>query len=115
MVSDFLGRLFPNLGDCVETSPQDASYNCFAWALRRSDRWVSPEEYGDCFWPEGVSRKRTLESFVALFSVYGFSVCDDPSREEGVEKVALYADATGRPTHAARQLPNGKWTSKLEH
>jgi hypothetical protein len=33
--------------------------------------------------------------------------------EPGFEKVALYADAAGIPTHAARQLSGGKWTSKL--
>ena len=26
---------------------------------------------------------------------------------------ALFADAADRPTHAAKQLPNGRWTSKL--
>ncbi len=31
---------------------------------------------------------------------------------ERVETVALYLQ-DGRPTHAARQLPNGKWTNKL--
>ena len=33
--------------------------------------------------------------------------------EEGVEKIALYADQGGEPTHMARQLRSGKWTSKL--
>jgi hypothetical protein len=29
------------------------------------------------------------------------------------EKIALYADKNGLPSHAARQLPSGTWTSKL--
>jgi hypothetical protein len=29
------------------------------------------------------------------------------------EWVALFASADGNYTHAARQLPSGKWTSKL--
>lgn len=33
--------------------------------------------------------------------------------EQGYEKVALYVDHDGKPTHAARQLPTGRWTSKL--
>jgi hypothetical protein len=33
--------------------------------------------------------------------------------EVGFEKIALYATPDGEPTHAARQLLNGKWTSKL--
>lgn len=33
--------------------------------------------------------------------------------EEGFEKIAIYIDSHGKPTHAARQLSSGKWTSKL--
>jgi len=33
--------------------------------------------------------------------------------EVGFEKVALFADAQGLPLHAARQLSDGRWTSKL--
>jgi hypothetical protein len=33
--------------------------------------------------------------------------------EPGFEKVALFADASGMPQHAARQLATGRWTSKL--
>jgi hypothetical protein len=33
--------------------------------------------------------------------------------EHGVEKVAIYVDCDGVPTHAARQLADGTWTSKL--
>jgi hypothetical protein len=35
------------------------------------------------------------------------------SLEPGFEKVALYAFNFLAYTHAARQIPNGKWTSKL--
>jgi hypothetical protein len=38
--------------------------------------------------------------------------CGDADLEDGYEKVALYA-LRGIPTHAARQLPSGAWTSKL--
>jgi hypothetical protein len=33
--------------------------------------------------------------------------------KEGYERIALYASADGVPTHAARQLRDGRWTSKL--
>jgi len=36
----------------------------------------------------------------------------DGAPEPGAEKIAVYA-AGEFYTHAARQLPNGKWTSKL--
>ncbi|MCI0701929.1 MAG: hypothetical protein L0241_12680 [Planctomycetia bacterium] len=39
-------------------------------------------------------------------------MCETGEVETGGEKIALYALASV-PTHAARQLPDGKWTSKL--
>ena len=42
----------------------------------------------------------------------GYTVCDTGERETGYDKVAVYA-RDGRWTHAARQLENGQWTSKL--
>lgn len=31
----------------------------------------------------------------------------------GLEKIALYVDGDGEPSHAALQLPNGRWSSKM--
>jgi hypothetical protein len=42
----------------------------------------------------------------------GFSACDGPELESGYEKIAIYTSG-GEPKHASRQLPNGRWTSKL--
>jgi hypothetical protein len=42
----------------------------------------------------------------------GFEECADESSEPGFERVALYGSGLVY-THAARQLPSGKWTSKL--
>ena len=68
-------------------------------------------------WPSDVAREATLESFVESFARLGYERCDDASLENGHEKVVLYAKpaVTGTmvPTHAAKQLPNGWWTSKL--
>jgi hypothetical protein len=59
----------------------------------------------------GAARK-TLEAFVAALGTRGFSTCATSAVEPGHEKIALYAqEAT--PTHVARQLRNGWWTSKL--
>ncbi|HEX5105105.1 MAG TPA: hypothetical protein VFV87_14900, partial [Pirellulaceae bacterium] len=48
----------------------------------------------------------------AAFQTIGFSLADSGACGPGVEKVALYQRG-GEYTHAARQLPTGKWTSKL--
>ncbi len=37
---------------------------------------------------------------------------DDEQLEPGYQKIALFARA-GVPKHAARQLPSGRWISKL--
>jgi hypothetical protein len=50
---------------------------------------------------------------VAAFTSLGYTVCEGEEPESGYEKIALFADGDGRPTHAARQLPNGRWSSKL--
>lgn len=46
------------------------------------------------------------------FAALGFEVCPDEALEQGFEKVALYGFGFFY-THAARQLPDGTWTSKL--
>jgi len=47
------------------------------------------------------------------FQTLGYEPCGDADLEPDVEKVAVYADDNGSPTHAARQLVTGAWTSKL--
>jgi len=51
-------------------------------------------------------------AFREAFANLGYVVCNDDQFEGGYEKVALFALA-GEPKHVARQLPNGRWTSKL--
>jgi hypothetical protein len=46
-------------------------------------------------------------------SFHGYAPCETDEPEAAVEKVALYVGADGRVLHAARQLPDGAWTSKL--
>jgi hypothetical protein len=67
---------------------------------------------GVAFWPAGARREETIAAFVEAFQTLGYVLCPDDRLEPGFEKVALYA-RDGAPKHAARQLPNGRWTSKL--
>lgn len=107
---------FPLLqvGNYTVTSPKDAKYNCIAWAAGFRDRWwwpISPPG-GQAYWPPNAPRELTVDAFVKAYKSVGFQPCSDGSLLAGIEKVAIYAN-NGRPTHAARQLPNGRWTSKL--
>ena len=105
---------FPRLADegVRETSPATPNYNCIAWAAGDTSRWWEPDSWGDYYWPPGVPREMTVAAYAKAYETLGFEVCSDGSLEPDFEKVALYA--TGQePMHAARQLPNGRWTSKL--
>ena len=110
-------RTFPGLrgrGYQV-TSPPDDRYNCIAWAAGDTTDWWWPDEADNpdsAHWPPGVPRMQTLEAFREAFATLGYGVCDHDQLEPGYEKVALFALAAV-PKHAARQLPNGRWTSKL--
>jgi len=87
-------------------------YNCIAWAAGDIEKPWWPGVYG-FYWPSGISRADRISSFVEAFQLQGYTVCFDASLESGYEKIALYARKDGTPTHAARQLKSGKWTSKL--
>lgn len=86
--------------------------NCIAWTLGDEERWwwpIAPRAH----WPEAADRALTLECFAAMYESQGFVRCEDGEPVTGTEKVALYANDAGEPTHAARLGPDGKWTSKL--
>ncbi len=109
--------VFPNLaveGYQIE-SPPTKNYNCIAWAANQTDKWWWPgpgPPYYD-YWPPNIPRQVSNKCFIEAFQLMGYEPCEDPAYEAGYEKVALYVDASGEPTHMARQLPNGGWTSKL--
>ena len=97
-----------NLGVRV-TSPPTKEYNCIAWAAGDDKRFWWP--LGG-YWPPAAPRETSLEAFLKVFSNLGYEKCATGDLEEGYRKVAIYAK-DGIPTHAARQLDDGKWTSKL--
>lgn len=107
--------IFPNLPLCGYsiTSPATPEYNCIAWAAADTESWWEPDPYNLSFWPTGVPRAYTLEAYVKAYNTRGYVVCDNFNREDDFEKIAIYIDASGKPTHAARQLTSGRWTSKL--
>lgn len=91
------------------TSPPTPDYNCIAWSAHDETRWWEPGR----FWPVASPPNDygigvLIQAFVSL----GYEECGSDGLEEGYEKVVLYGSALCY-THAARQLPSGKWTSKL--
>lgn len=99
------------IGKYAKTSePED--YNCIAWAATGSttEWWSHIPGYK---WP-AANRSPHIDSLVAVFLGLGFEQRSpsETTLDPLYEKVALYA-RDGEWQHAARQLPDGKWTSKL--
>ncbi len=94
-----------------QTSPEDRRYNCVAWAVENSSKWWWPSV--GYYWPPSLAPNDTIDSFAEMLKTFGFEICDNERLEFGYLKVALYTTNDGLPAHAARQLANGKWTSKL--
>lgn len=111
-------RAFPKLAAAGYTktsdeTPPNGEYNCIAWAAADTSHgfwWPHPDGY----WPFWLRRELTIECFVRAFRWLGYRKCGHSRREFAYEKVALYALGSV-PTHMARQLRDGTWTSKLGH
>jgi hypothetical protein len=102
---------------CVVTSPPTIVYDSVAWAADEDARvWAPDLELGTCYWPPGVPQERTLNAFTKLFMSMGYEILLNTQPyelESDFQRIAIYIDSRDRPTHVARQLPTGKWTSKL--
>jgi hypothetical protein len=92
------------------TSDPTEEENCIGHAAGRPNEWWDPDE--DQIWPDGVPRDYTVESLVLAFATLDYALCDSAGNEPGYEKVAIYSD-DDEYTHAARQLEDGSWSSKL--
>src|SRR5438093_797218 len=104
LMSADLQTLFPGLRTApfAITSPADHRYNCIAWAAGDTTGWWWPVGDAPIVWPPTITRQLTLDAFAAAFLSLGYMSGGNESFEPGFEKVALFADAAGTPTHAAR-------------
>ncbi len=111
-VDDWLKQEFPGLRlfHYQLTSPPTKQYNCIAWAAAKNDKWWWPIRG---YWPGQGRRDESPKAFIEAFARFGYSPCESDSFEAGFEKVAIYVGSNGIVTHMARQLPDGRWTSKL--
>ena len=108
----WLNVSFPNLrseGFTVIDPPSEL-YNCIAYAAGDTSQWWdhTPRRY----WPSYATRSERIESLIEVFAGLGFDQCHDSQAEEGYQKVVLYEEQ-GVWTHAALQMPNGQWRSKM--
>jgi len=86
-------------------------YNCIAYAAGDTSRWWEHNE--NYHWPDHASRSNSMESLKQVFLGLGFQPCaNDSGVEGGYQKVVLY-EQEGSWAHAAIQMPNGRWRSKI--
>jgi len=90
----------------------DYRYNCIAFAADDENLWWWPDRHGEGYWPNGVKREVKRDAFIQAYETIGYNVCKNGEVEAGYEKIAIY-EKDGVPTHAAKQLENGRWKSKL--
>lgn len=107
-----LRRDFPRLnGDYQVLEPAGRNYNCVAHTLGITNRWIDPVT-GPANAP--------LAPMDRLYGQHGYQRLPalDLTPVPGVQKVVLYATAArngsiSQVTHAALQLPDGTFASKL--
>lgn len=111
---------YPNLvvSGYRKTSEKDPRYNCVAWCADwKTKSWWEPFSSGKAgrHWPKGVPEGFYVENYMQAFGTIGYQVCNSPDLEKGYEKIALYIDDDGMGlfSHVSKQLPDGRWTSKL--
>jgi hypothetical protein len=110
-----LEQYFPNLKSTPFsiTSESTRVYNCIAWAANDDQNWWEPDPYNQYYWPPNIQREYSLQALIQVFVLFGYEPCESQDSEPGFERVAIYVDQDGVPTHAARKLSSGLWTSKL--
>lgn len=102
---------FPNLraSGWDKKSERTPAYNCIGYAAGDTRYWDTAKGY---YWPPGALREYSVFGWASAFRLLNYRPCDSRELEAGIEKIAIYEHA-GKPTHVARQLESGEWTSKL--
>lgn len=107
--------LFPKLSssDYEVTSEESTNYNCIAYAADDVSRKWTCLPFIPYYWPSNAMQGGGIDALISAFEAIGYETCGDGEIERGFEKVALYGDSNDEWTHAAKQLGDGHWTSKL--
>jgi len=89
-------------------------YNCLSWALGIDWTNYNPEpRCAGYYWFPGIDREWSVRTITQVVEKHSYQLCHDYELEEGYEKIVFYIDHSGSPEHFARQLSDGRWTSKL--
>lgn len=93
-------------------SPFSRKYNCIAFAMGMTDRWVDHANIPWHWWPP-VEKGSSVEHLKNAFRYFGFEECDmDESIDNSYDKIAIYSKEN-QWTHAARIIAEGVYHSKF--
>lgn len=117
MPEEFYDLDFPDLNKLgfERTSAPDASYRCLSFAIGETAKNWWPGDYpasSDDFWPVPYADSGGVAAFLEGLATIGFVPCGSGDVEAGYDKIALYA-LHDEVRHAARQMTNSRWQSKL--
>jgi len=108
-----LKRKFPNLVDLSrKTSEEDEKYNCIAWAFGHTNKIWWPAKAPRVHWPISYKGLTAMQAFQAWLTHDGWEGTLDATFDPKFKKIALYT-LYGEPTHAAKLIGDGTWSSKL--
>ncbi|HEY0139475.1 MAG TPA: hypothetical protein VGF48_01195 [Thermoanaerobaculia bacterium] len=94
------------------TSARTPVYNCFAYAAGEFGRQWEPTRF-DAYWPAALEGNDSVDACTQVYGALGYEPCElDATLEAGFEKIAFYV-VRGAVQHAARQMPSGRWRSKI--
>lgn len=87
-------------------------YNCIAFAMGMTDRWVDHSNIAWHWWPP-VEKGESVDHLIKAFQYFGFEECGlDDNIDDLYDKIAIY-HVKKRWTHAARIVANGIYHSKF--
>lgn len=110
--SDVFGEPLKNDVNFKILSPFSFQYNCIAFAMGLTDRWVDNSNIPWHWWPP-VEKGDSIEHLRDAFQYFGFEECGmDDTIDELYDKVALYHIAN-KWKHAARIVADGIYHSKF--
>lgn len=66
------------------------------------------------YWPDKADRGDGPDSLRSAFEAIGYELCSEDDVPDGHDRIALYVDADGNWSHAAKRfLDSDEWGSKL--
>lgn len=89
-------------------------YNCLAWAINVNTIFVTMNYFQKKHGLDINNLDHSVNGYAKILEeFYNYLSCENGEYEKGFEKILLYGDNNNLWTHAARQIKEEMWVSKL--